>query len=440
MENVRAFVTLSTVVLTTCGRTVGLTVLGLSLTAAGGTIRENLPDGTRVAFTLKPTPKSKIRCEMFLPPVEKWDGRLWGFGNGGWAGTVQLRRCGTSATVMTDMGTSEYPQTRNDVPQEIRDDFGWRATHLMTVEAKRIVKEHYGRAPHHAYFSGASTGGGQGFCEAQRYPEDYDGIYAGVPAFDRVSLATPEVQRERLKRKFGTWFTPAEEDAVYAAEIAYFAKTDPEPARGRFILEPRVTREKLDGCWAEIVRRNPALADRERPWRALFEPVFVHGRRLAPGAQLGCEFRGASDFLICKLPQVGSKPYSAITDDDLCAFAADTTHNFKDIAAMKRYFRRGGRMLIDSALEDTSVPERAITAFIDELGPDDGYLYFRIPGRTHSGSPDTPHRGRLSKAGWIADVPRLLQDWVEKGVKPQTVTVPLHGCSTKSLVLKPYAR
>jgi len=416
----------------------------LALTAAGQltaeeVVRKSLPDGTQVSFVLKPTAKSKIRCEMFLPKPDKWDGRLWGFGNGGWAGSVQLRRSGNSATVMTDMGTSEYSSGTNDVPQEIREDFGWRSTHLMTVEAKRIVKEHYGRDAHHAYFSGASTGGGQGFCEAQRYPEDYDGIYAGVPAFDRVSLATPEVMRERLKKKYGKWFTPEEEDAVYAAEIAYFAKSDPEPARGRYICEPRITPEKIDGCWAEIVRRNPALADREQPWRALFEPVYANGRRLAPGAQLGCEFRGASDFLLRKLPQVGDKPYRDITDDDLCAFAADKTHNFKDIDAMKRYFRRGGKLLIDSGLEDTSVPERAITEFIDAMGPDEGYLYYRIPGRTHNGSPDIPARGRLSKSGWIENVTEMLQNWVEKGVRPNMVTVPLFGCSEKKLVLKPYA-
>ena len=61
-------------------------------------------------------------------------------------------------------------------------DFGYRAIHEMTIKAKAVVQEFYGKGPRLWYFVGCSTGGRQGLMEAQRYPADYDGIVAGAPA------------------------------------------------------------------------------------------------------------------------------------------------------------------------------------------------------------------------------------------------------------------
>ena len=61
-------------------------------------------------------------------------------------------------------------------------DFGYRALHVTTVNAKQIVKAMYGSAAARSYYVGCSQGGGQGLMEAQRFPTDYDGILAGDPA------------------------------------------------------------------------------------------------------------------------------------------------------------------------------------------------------------------------------------------------------------------
>ncbi len=67
-------------------------------------------------------------------------------------------------------------------------DWGWRATHEMTVAAKKIIRAYYGRDPRLSYFTGCSTGGEQALMEAQRFPDDYDGIIAGAPANNRTRL------------------------------------------------------------------------------------------------------------------------------------------------------------------------------------------------------------------------------------------------------------
>src|SRR6266481_1228307 len=72
-------------------------------------------------------------------------------------------------------------------------DFGYRATHLMTVAAKQIITGFYGRGPRYSYFHGCSTGGQQALMEAQRFPDDYDGILGGSPANNRTHVHTNAV-------------------------------------------------------------------------------------------------------------------------------------------------------------------------------------------------------------------------------------------------------
>ena len=74
-------------------------------------------------------------------------------------------------------------------------DFGYRAAHEMTVDAKLIIAAYYGRSPKFSYWYGCSTGGRQALAEAQRFPADYNGIIAGAPA---IFLDT-HAGRERLE-------------------------------------------------------------------------------------------------------------------------------------------------------------------------------------------------------------------------------------------------
>jgi hypothetical protein len=94
------------------------------------------------------------------------------------------------AVANTDMGTAPpvAPFDGSNLigrPEQWKD-WGYRATNLMTVAAKAIIKAYYGRAPARSYFFGCSTGGQQGLMEAQRYFADYDGIIAGAPGHNRT--------------------------------------------------------------------------------------------------------------------------------------------------------------------------------------------------------------------------------------------------------------
>ena len=155
----------------------------------------NTPEFCRIAATLTPTPESHIRIEVWLPPTAAWNGKFLGTGNGGAAGIISYPALAAGlakgyATTNTDMGTST---TGLDFSfgvghREMVVDWGYRATHLMTVAAKAIAKAYYTRDPQQSYFMGCSTGGHQAITEARRYPDDYNGIVAGDPANNRVRL------------------------------------------------------------------------------------------------------------------------------------------------------------------------------------------------------------------------------------------------------------
>ncbi len=65
--------------------------------------------------------------------------------------------------------------------------WAWRAIHVTAEISKLVIRNNTGRFPAVSYFVGCSTGGHQALSEAQRFPDDYDGIIAGDPAYDRVN-------------------------------------------------------------------------------------------------------------------------------------------------------------------------------------------------------------------------------------------------------------
>jgi len=163
-----------------------------------------IPAHCRVTMVLKPTSDSNINVELWLP-LENWNGKFMGVGNGGWAGSIQglnndmpaALRLGY-ATAGTDTGHSaaDGPDGMFALghPEKIVD-FAHRAIHEMTVKSKLLIDTFYDQDLKFAYFKGCSTGGREALMEAQRYPDDYDAIIAGSLANRHIHMHTAGVAR-----------------------------------------------------------------------------------------------------------------------------------------------------------------------------------------------------------------------------------------------------
>ena len=149
-----------------------------------------VPTYCKVLATAKPTADSDIRIEVAIPEGEAWNGRYLQVGNGGFAGTIPERSiliglAAGYAVAATDDGHQSKIGTDASWalghPEKVID-FGYRALKETTDAAKAIIAAHADRAPKFAYFLGCSDGGREALMEAQRYPDDFDGIVAGDPA------------------------------------------------------------------------------------------------------------------------------------------------------------------------------------------------------------------------------------------------------------------
>ncbi len=162
---------------------------------------DDIPSHCRVHLQLTPSDDSLIEMEIWLP-AENWNGKFMGAGNGLFGGSIQginsdmpeALRLGY-ATAGTDTGHQETGGEWAIGHPEKMVDFAYRSTHEMTVKSKDIIKAFYDSDADHSYFKSCSTGGRQALMEAQRYPEDYDGIIAGACANRHIHMWTANVAR-----------------------------------------------------------------------------------------------------------------------------------------------------------------------------------------------------------------------------------------------------
>ena len=180
----------------------------------------------RVAAALQPTADSHILIEVWMPQTN-WNGKYQAVGNGGWSGSINYG--GMAAAVTAGYASSHSTDTGHTGgsasfalghPEKLID-YAYRSEHEMAVAAKAILAAFYGRSPRLSYWNGCSAGGKQALQEAQRYPQDFDGIVAGSPAANWTGRAAQSIWVAQAVHGLKASYIPPEKyPAIHAAVLA----------------------------------------------------------------------------------------------------------------------------------------------------------------------------------------------------------------------------
>jgi hypothetical protein len=411
------------------------------------------PDGTKVSqafcraeVTLKPSADSDIHTELWLPPASSWNNRYLGVGNGGFNGQIGYGSMvsplqagyAVSSTDTGHSGDSTASAWAVGHPEKLVDN-GWRAIHETAIASKAIVNAYYSKAADHSYFSGCSTGGRQALMEAQRSPEDYDGILAGDPnsAIDRLQATVAAFLQYQLTQP-GAGLPPSKLATITNAVLASCGGPDgfvEDPGQCHF--DPAAllcTAADSDSCLTA-----PQVATVRKIYAGTSD---ANGQRLyagyAPGSEAGKN--GWADWITGtgQSPTVGATwqlfnngfwgdfVYGGITWDPR-AFNLDRDLGFADGRVgdtlnatnpdLSPFSTRGGKLIQYHGWADSVVPPQSSIDYhqtvADKMGGADKiaafYRLFMVPGMQHcSGGPGPNKFDGLS----------ALTAWVEKGEAP----------------------
>lgn len=444
---------------------------------AKANVQPPLPAFCRVTGILHPTSDSVIRFEVWLPG-QHWNGRLLNVGNGGFAGSISYGQMTANlqrgyATAGSDAGhqaAAEDASWAYHHPEKIAD-FGYRAVHLTAQLSKAVVKAYYGKPQEQAYFDACSDGGREALMEAQRFPEDYDGILAGAPANKWAHMLTN-----------GLALTQA-----LAIDPASYISAQKLPA---------ITRAALAACDAQDGLRDGVVSD---PEHCHFDPAVLQckdqddiecltapqvqalrtiytgshdskGHPIFPGLEPGDETPAWHDWVLGDAPagshgsnyMTGYFRYMVLDDPAWNPLTADLEKSLHlamlrmaaDVDAtdpdLSRFAAHGGKLIIYHGWNDPAIsPRNSVTYFKQVrqslgVGKADAMMrLYMVPGMEHCGGGPGPSQfGQLGSAGALGDgtgVLDALRAWVEASKAPGPIlAVKMAGASdTASRMVRP---
>ena len=440
-----------------------------------------LPDVRLASVTEESAPVSHCKVtgvigtethfELLLP--ENWNGKFAMGGGGGFGGVVSNTALAFGAlqkgyaTVGSDTGHAGHPLDASWAYNNLERlvSFGHQAVHRTAVTAKALIRDYYDSGISRSYFTGCSRGGGHGFTEAQRYPEDFDGIVAGSPAYDWTGIAALASQINETmypdpsnlqKAVIG----PAEQQLI---ESSYLDMCDAlDGIEDGILNDPRQCKfdvgtllcdgEKTASCLSEeqlaavrVVYGGP----RDSQGRPLYFGFPFGGETAAGGwsrwltggvkylADLN-EFQGgidAGEFDTPVEPNAyfgfgnGIMRYLIYNDPEWSYAGFDYDNYEKDSARvaetlnatnpnLSAFRERGGKLLIFNGWSDNAQTSLAFADYYeqvlahDETAVDDVRL-FLMPGVEHCFGGPGP--------SWV-DFLDVIDDWVESGDAPGQVT------------------
>lgn len=281
-------------------------------------IEEGLPDYCEVLVRqLGPSGRS-VEVRVWVPLV--WNRRFIGTGGGGNRtsfgfipgdamrnATLPNAIRNGFAAANTDGGVGHDPRVwgwplieeTGALDTELIENWVHRSTHEMTVIGKAVTSAIHGVSPEFSYFEGSSGGGRQALAQAQRYPTDYDGVWAADPAINYTRFIPAELWPALVMKELDNALTPAKFEAFRAAAVEDFNQRNGTSERFTSSDEPPTYDAKhlvgmatatgeiteADATVMNMIWEGPKTPDGEQLWFGLRPGVETWGQMM-PGIGL----------------------------------------------------------------------------------------------------------------------------------------------------------
>jgi feruloyl esterase len=419
------------------------------------------------------------RFAMQLP--DAWQQRFLFLGVGGNAGNLVPSANDTDrssalgkgyTTILTDTGhvgdgiSAKWTRLTDGRPDTVkRTDFSYRAAHDVTVAGKAFAEAYYSAKVEHAYFDGCSTGGRMAMMEAERYPEDYEGVIAGDPLMSSITSAARAVVQNAALSSPAAYIPEATLAAIDARATGRCDSID--GAKDGLVQNPSscpVHAEDLlcrsgetEACLnADQVRVLKSFTStfRDSQGHVLFGPWAITDLSGAQGFAFNVTGLTAPDLSNLASPWnadpkaaprswalvkemltywLGLGPSATVADLDIdpgintmgdkLLAKMDATYaegNTRDPVQLKPFIAQGRKMILYHGASDPSIPASQSIAFYRELAEQQQGIertqqsvrLFLVPGMYHcSGGPGPDRFDTLS----------AIEAWVEHGKAPDAI-------------------
>lgn len=416
------------------------------------------PSYCRVSGMLDP----EIAFEVSLP--DRWNGRFYMIGNGGHAGealdspmrTSQIKQALEAgfAVAQTNTGHDSTKETGASFvmsnPQKAID-YAYRAVHLTAVTSKKIVSDYYKKPVSFSYWNSCSNGGRQGLIEAQRYPEDFDGIVANAPWLDQTGFTIGAMWNQRA---IGKAPLTARKMALVADRV--MAKCDAiDGLVDKLIDDPRE-------CNFDPVKDVPSCGEgsdgpdcltpaQAEAVKMVYQGPMSNGKNIFPGFMPGSEAvmpgmfggpvqSGWMGLIVSSRPGSPSADFGLAEntmrylvhnppkpDYDCSTFDFDRDIPMLDAWSrladaknpdLSKFRKRGGKLLMTYGWSDPVLQPMAGIKYYEKAlnvnGPDttEFFRLFMIPGMSHCSGGACPDQH---------DPMTPIINWVEKGKAPEKI-------------------
>ena len=421
---------------------------------------KTLPAFCRVVAEAKPTSDSDIKLEVWLP-TSSWNGKLEGLGNGGFAGLIDTHSMGKAvkagyAATATDTGHAGSPIDAAWAlghPEKVID-FGHRGIHEMTHVAKALAQAYYGKPAQHSYFAGCSDGGREALMEAQRYPEDYDGILAGAPANNWTPLLSTAAYDTQVLTLDPASFVPPPKIPIIAAAVNAACDTL-DGVRDGILNDPRQCHfdpatiqckagEESDKCLTapQVTALKKLYAGTPDSAGHIVFPGYLPGAEEgqggwtvwitgpAPAKSLMAFFgNGFFSDMVYDKPDWDYKTFNV--DAGLKAANEKTAQALNAVDPdMKAFRSRGGKLIIYHGWNEPAISAlntvnyyQSVTTKMVQRDADSFLRVYMAPGVQHcEGGPGADSFADIgSSADPEHNLNAALEQWVEKGKAPSTI-------------------